>query len=140
MIPMMDVVAFAPKGSLLLCLRETEDEFWGELTNICGRLEDDDIARALAEAPLIYVVTCNQGYESVHAETLTSWDQEVRDLLVQQAEVRVGFFRTKERHQLGPELLTSPCGDRRPSPPVALLDTSLDEESICRRQNGGRNY
>jgi hypothetical protein len=59
MIPMMDVVAFARKGSLLLCLRETEDEFWGELTDIRGRLEDDDIARALAEAPLIYVVTCN---------------------------------------------------------------------------------
>jgi hypothetical protein len=63
-------------------------------------------------------------------ETLTSWDQEVQDLLVQQAEVRVGFFRIKEKHQLDPELLGSPCCDRRHLPPVALLDTSLDEEPI----------
>jgi 5'-3' exonuclease len=99
MVPMMDVVAFAPAGSLLLCLQETEDELWGELTDIQGRLEDEDIARALAEAPLIFVVTSNPGYESVHVETLTSWDQELQDLLVQQAQVRVGFFRTVERHQ-----------------------------------------
>jgi hypothetical protein len=85
MVPMLDVIAFAPKGTLLLRIRGTDDEFWVEVTDIHGRLEDEDIDRGLEEAPLLYVVSSNTGQQSVHVETLTFWDQEVQGLLVQQA-------------------------------------------------------
>jgi hypothetical protein len=130
MVMLKDVVAFAPNGSLLLCLQETKGELWGELTDIKGCLQEGDISSALEDAPLIYVATMNEGSESVHLEALTSWDREVRDLLVQQAEVRVGFFRTKPRYMLDPVLMGTPCGDRKHLPPVALLGSSLDEKSI----------
>jgi hypothetical protein len=130
MVMFKDVLALAPRGSLLLRLQETEGKLWVELTDIKGSLQECDISSALEDAPLIYVETMTEDSESIHLETLTPWDAEVRDLLVQQAEVRAGFFRTSTKLMIGAARLGTPCGDRKHFPSVPLLGISQDEKSI----------
>jgi hypothetical protein len=84
MVPFHNVVALAPKRSLIVRIMET-GVFGAEITDIHGRLEDEDIASGLEDAPIIYVVTRNPGQHSIHVETLTEWDQDARGLLVRQA-------------------------------------------------------
>jgi hypothetical protein len=98
-----------------------------EVTDIHGRLDDEDIARGLEEAPIIYVLSCTAGQHSMHIETLTTWDQEVRGLIVKQTKTRVGVFRVVEQSELHSDLLTRTCGDRGHFPPVVLQGTPPSE-------------